>query len=211
MQDTLPSESTKALLKLRREIRKDHHNRVADPLPDAPGQRNTRICAQFDTPPVPTALVPILPDRAQEPIGGLGPAKMNPGPVRIVRQDILRRAVRKRLACVELVALVLVAVLLSPMHAPSASDSQDPSVRLRGNFLVPACDSARVSVTAWIVPEGAVVTVRSEDGEDDDETCSATRQAYDSDPSSLPPFRTAPARDFAVPSRRLLELHPLRC
>ena len=111
---------------------------------------------------------------------------------------------------VALVVLVLVAVVMSPIRGSSASDSRRPPEGLPGNFALPASDSSRLSVTAWIMREDAVVTKRSEDGEDDDEPWSATRQAYDTYDPSLSSSRSAPARNLAVPGR-LSALHPLRC
>jgi hypothetical protein len=118
--------------------------------------------------------------------------------------------IRDRLACVALVLLVLIAVLMSPILRSSASDSQRPPEGLRGNFALPASDSSRLSVTAWIMREDAVVTVRSEDGLDDDEPCRATQHAYDTNDPSLSPSPSALARNLAVPGR-LPALRPLRC
>ena len=151
---------------------------------------------------------------ASEWVRGFGPAAATPGTLRIERmhasRPFVRRAVRDRLACVALVLLVLVAVPMSPILHSSASDSQRPPEGLRGNFAPPAFESSRPSVTGWILREKAVVRVRSEDNEDDDEPCGATRQACDTDDPSLSPPRIVPARNRAVPGR-LPALHPLRC
>jgi hypothetical protein len=111
---------------------------------------------------------------------------------------------------VVLVVLVLVAVVMSPIQSSSASDSRRPPEGLPGNFALPASDSSRLSVTAWIMRDCAVVTVRSENDEDDDEPWSATRHAYDTYGPSLSSSRSAPAGSLAVPGR-LPALHPLRC
>jgi hypothetical protein len=111
---------------------------------------------------------------------------------------------------VALVLLVLVAVVMSPIQGSSGSDSRRPPEGLHGNFALPASDSSSLSVTAWIMRDYAVVTMRSENVEDDDEPWSATRQAYDTYGPSLSPSRSAPARNLAVPGR-LSALHPLRC
>jgi hypothetical protein len=126
------------------------------------------------------------------------------------KRDIFRHAVRDRLACVALVLLVLVAVLMSPIQRSFASDSRRRPEGLQRNFALPASDSSRLSVTAWIMREDAVVSGRSEGGEDDDEPWGSTRQAYDTYDPSLFPSHSAPARNLAVPGRRSA-LHPLRC
>jgi hypothetical protein len=121
-------------------------------------------------------------------------------------------AVRDRLACAALVLLVLAAVLISPIERAQASDSQRRPEGLRRSFVLPASESSRLSATAWIMREDAVVPVRSEDDDDDDddEPWSATRQASATDNPSLSPFRSAPARNRAVPGR-VPVLQPLRC
>jgi Na+-transporting methylmalonyl-CoA/oxaloacetate decarboxylase gamma subunit len=123
---------------------------------------------------------------------------------------IFRHEVRDGLAGVALVLLVLVAVLMSPIQRSSAPDSQRPPEGLPRNFALPASDSPRLPVTTWIMREDAIVTVRSEDDEEDEEPWGAMRQAYDTYDPSFSPSPGAAARNLAVPGRPAA-LHPLRC
>jgi hypothetical protein len=152
--------------------------------------------------------------RAKEWFGGLGPADSTLGTLRTERAStlwgVVRDAVRDRLACVALVLLYLFAVLMPPIQCSSASGRWRAPQGLRRNLALPASDFSYLSVTAWNRLKAIIVTARSEDGEDDDEPCGATRQAYDTYDLSLSLPRGAPDRDLAVPGRPSA-LRPLRC
>jgi hypothetical protein len=126
------------------------------------------------------------------------------------RRDIFWHTVRDRLACVALVVLVLVAMMMSPIPRSSASQFNRPTEGLRCYFALPAFDSCRLSVTASIMLDRAVVTVWSEGDEKEDEQCSATRQAYETYDPFLSPPRRVPTWNLAVPSP-LAAPRPLRC
>lgn len=146
------------------------------------------------------------PDAAGRSIGGFGRVERASAP-----RDILGRAVRDGLASVALVLLAFVVVLMPAIQRSSASASQRHRAGHRRSLACGASDCARLSMKAWIEHEDALVTVRSEyDEEDDEESCSATRQAYETYDSSLSPSRSAPAWNLAVPSC-LSASRPLRC
>jgi hypothetical protein len=193
-------------------FRERHSRAAADPSPYAPGRRDTGTCPHVGDNPGPRALPIILFYHAKAWIGGLGRAGSTLGTLRIgragARRDVVRHAVRDRLACAALVPLFFVAVVMSPIQRSSTSDSKRPRQGLRRNFALP--DSSDLSVTVWDMREGTIVTARSEVGEEDDESCGATRQAYDTYDPSLSPPRGAPARNLAVPGRPSAP-RPLRC
>lgn len=111
---------------------------------------------------------------------------------------------------VAMVGLVVVAVLMLPGQRSSATASQCPTEGFFRNIALPTPDFANPSLKALITQEDNVFSERAQDDEDDDETCTALRQAYDTFDTSISPPRSLPARNLAVPSR-LSKLHPLRC
>jgi hypothetical protein len=178
-----------------------------NPSQNSPGRPNTSILSQRWNNPGPKALSGRTCDR--------GPAELRFGSLRTQRASTRREhfslEVRDRLASIVLILLVLVATLDSPILRLSAPGSKCSERTLCG-LALPTTHSPRLSAAVWIERESAVVTLRSEgdEEEDDDKPWSVTRQAYDSCHPALSTSDSVPDWNLAVTSL-LSTLHPLRC
>lgn len=194
------------------QLRDSHRRAGVAPSANAPARRNTRIRQNVGISQGRGALATLLVYRAQRRIGGCGPAESTSAalPVEWARAPRVRHALRDAATSLALGLLVLVAVLTAPFQRSSASDSPRPSERLRCELVQASPDTSSLSATEWILCEDEEFARRFEDDEDDDESCSPMRQAYDTVDPLLSPSRNAPPRNIEVRGR-LSVLQPLRC